>query len=159
MNSYPLWYKLLHTWCTVKNRSGLTLPFIICAINRINNTPISGKDIEELIFEMANQSLPDLVTIKYCPNLNEDVFYLESRKTKFSFEDGYFSENLYLTQSFLNKFTGQDIQDLIEHFEDHFAGQIMKGGFSKSLLPPQIWKSFNDEDISLIELSKNIEIK
>ena len=113
MSSHPFWYSLIYTWVRKRYRTGLSLPFIVGAINQKEGTKASLQDIDDVIHEMATEVLPERITIMRCPDLMEPVFGLESRNIKLP-EGKFSSENLFLFPNF--KRDGDSPEELINFF-------------------------------------------
>ena len=152
INAFPYWYRLIHAWVHIKNRTGLSFPFLVGGMGRNLGRQPKVEDIGDLIYEMSHSSFPEVVIIRQCDNLNEPVAGLVDRRTKFSLGT-FMSDNLYVSHNV--HFTGQDIDDLSAHFEDLYTPQITNQTFSKSLNAPQNWGDYTNADEELLKFAHN----
>jgi hypothetical protein len=155
MNNYPFWYKLIYQWVCIEGNSGLSLPFLLGALHEGTDSLPEITDTRMLINEMEETESPEIITIKYCPDLDEPVFGLEERSTKFSL-GFYMSDNLWIAQSLMCEINNK--QELISLFEGKYSEEVYNQTFSKNLLPPRTWRKFNQLDKDLINRAHEIII-
>lgn len=142
------WQKLLVGWRN-KNRTGLTVPFLIGSQINIMN---QNSSIKDLLYEIAHGDLEIYLT--YCPHINELILGIK--------EDGYGNFNgkflkihqekdiygkLYVSKIILNDTKESKIEEIIEILDNRYSNQIENSLFSKN---QNNWTSFTEADIAFI---------
>lgn len=150
---YPYWYKLLYNWCILRNRTGLTLPFIIGAQSCVKNSDISLEDIDDFIEKVSANSYSYSIIAKVCPDLKEAVLGLTERGNKYS-TGIYIQDNLYIATS-LSEYAKSE-EELINYLKQKYWDRVSEGQFSKN---NGNWDGFNAYDWDLIIESKFVIIE
>jgi hypothetical protein len=68
------WYKLIYYWCKVRNRNGLTIPFILGS-ESLNNSSflLSENAVKDLLEQIKNSSHKETFILQRCENVGEYV--------------------------------------------------------------------------------------
>lgn len=74
-NDTSHWYKLISYWVNVRNREGLTIPFIIGSQKPDN---IEIETVSELLIDIVNSDLDDTITLFNCDTIGEYVLGLNN---------------------------------------------------------------------------------
>lgn len=141
----PFWYKLIYYWCRKKNRSGLTIPFIIGAQN-ILLPEKKLMEIETLLNEIKDTQLEEKVIIHYCYDLNEFVIGLEEKDFAVSSHFHNYG-SFYIGDEKTEKFG--DFNKIVSEMKSTYSGFIRDGLYSKDILS-STWQPFQEKDINLI---------
>jgi hypothetical protein len=150
---HPYWYKLLYYWVNEKRGSGLTLPYLVGAIDYKNQNDSYNRSISQYIQEFLATETSSCVVIKHCPMINEIVFGLVDKEKQFS-TGQYITPNFYIALSLLDKF--QSEQELVEYCNEKYSSLIANKTYS---LNGTRWELFIDSDYYMFDIVDSFQIE
>lgn len=143
-----IWCKLLYYWSyrKVPVGSGLTIPFLIGAINDYSD-PIDVCTIRKLILDFADIKLNNYhVSIRFCTTIGTLVCCLE-KLNKEELIGAKKIGNLYLMEDSLNYV---NINEIVEYLENKFNDYITNATYS---INNGKWNKFSKTDKETIEMA------
>lgn len=142
----PFWYNMIYYWCRIKNRFGLTIPFIlgISSIDKFNHYEIS---IESLLNEIINYIGDEKIILRYCEDLDEYVLDFDNPHHSLSKHSTSFG-SLIIHSEILDFIKTKE--NLILLFENMYNEQLETKCCSKDKRNRE-WEKYTDNDLKNIE--------
>lgn len=148
----PYWLTLISYWVKNKNRTGLTIPFIIGAQAYFEVNPVH-RTVADLLTSIKNSNINETIVLNNCGNVSEFVLGIDNHPFSLSgieFEnDNHKNSSLKATTS--TKLLGNDFNSICESLQKRYSQHINNGNYSKDNFE---WKPFTDEDIKMINKAK-----
>ena len=126
-NNKRVWFELLYYWCYKKNKSGLTIPFLIGSEKYLDNNHIT---IKELLIEFIENKNIYYTSIEYCNVINEYVVKLYLEEDLISLINYPKYGKLYIQDDIMENFI--DVNDISNFFENRYSEYIQNEKYSKN---------------------------
>ena len=143
------WYKLIDYWVNVRNRTGLSIPFLI-GVNKqfIDSSLEIDEAISELFDDIVDSDMPQIVSLFYCGQVQEIVLGLDDkggigRELRFFNQTG--EPTLVVANGLFNN--DSSIEKIKAKLTDEYLLVIQSNNFSKN---KGRWTAFTDDDLKLI---------
>ena len=142
------WLKLLKYWVLEKDRTGLTLPYIIGAKQYSrNNEKAEMPTIVSFLKMISESEIDEFVIIRWCTNLQEYVIGLDI---------GNISDNIIgpknLKLAMDSNVLGKSLESICNSLESRYSGFVREKKFSKHFGG---WGPFSEDDFHDIEEAFN----
>lgn len=143
MSQIPYWLKLLEFYYNSKNRTGLTLPFLIGSLSLIENS--EENNISSLLIEMKNNSHTKVI-LKFCLTVQEFIVSISPNLLYGSVYNKIEFGNLIIIQT--NGLVGiNDFEDILTTLHLDYDKYINNNCYSKE---NEDWKYYNEDDQNMI---------
>lgn len=142
------WYKLLQEWVIVQKRSGLTIPYIIGALELTGNS--SQESVESLINNIVKSDYGKTIVLKRCDDLNEYILTIERA---IIYPENFIhrspqSGNIIFKAALDTKPLGDNIAEIIRKLAKRYENNINKGQFSRDMFLS--WTEYSENEKEFI---------
>ncbi|MDI9364459.1 MAG: hypothetical protein QM541_05880 [Flavobacterium sp.] len=146
-NDTPYWYKLISYWVNVRNREGLTIPFIIGS-RKPNNIEI--ETVSELLVDIVNSNLDDAITLFNCNTIGEYVLGLNNPQQQMAGTEIKNPETgrTMLIATTSTQILGNNLQEITESLTKKYDDCLTTKKYS---LINRQWADFSPTDKVMIE--------
>lgn len=138
-----MWLKLLENWSLEEKRTGLTIPYIVGALNKNERKLNSVNDLFELIF---NSNIETTIYLNYC-----DEFLGEYVLTTHKFINIHHTETKGKTSISFSQsceILGKNYSQILEKLSSRYNQHIEKSNYSKN---GKNWGDFTEKETQFIQ--------
>lgn len=144
MNDKPNWLKILENYCFVKNKTGVTLPFIVGST--VFSNQFEEINISSLLYEIRNNEY-NKVILKYCGTIKHFILSVSPDLLSGSQYNKKEFDNLIIIQT--NGLSGvDDFEDIITVMNLDYAEKIKDKKFS---IVHGNWEFYTPEEVEMIK--------
>lgn len=143
------WFRLIEYWVRTKQRSGLSIPFILGARTLISDYKIDENSVVNLLLEIKNQDTSNVFTIKHCEDIGEYVIGLNDSSNPIDGIEIKDDNNRAITiiAAMNTSVLGKNFQELSMSLTNRYKKCLSEEKYSRNDFK---WTGFSNEDLKLI---------
>lgn len=143
------WYTLLSYWVNIKERTGLTIPFIIGTEKLINpDIVLDLNPVHKLLNEIRYSSMDSIIVLRYCENIREYILSINNSLNPIIGENIKNRQGITsIVTAYDTKVLGNNFSEISNSLELRYQNDILNNKFSRINFN---FKEFSNDDKKMI---------